>query len=73
MKTTVGMEEVSSHPAQGIGWAMKIDGGPGRGTEKQGIGIAKWLAKASDGDNRGNDPQNSIWRHEQQVKWEIPA
>ena len=49
MNTSVNTEEVSLHPAQEAGWGVKARAEHGGGSDKHGFGVAKLLAKPSDG------------------------
>jgi hypothetical protein len=61
MKTTIGLEEVSSRPAQEAGCEVKIGAKHGRGDEKLSFLVPKWLAEASVGkDNRKNDSKTQF-------------
>jgi hypothetical protein len=73
MKTFVGAGEVSLLPVPGAGWEVKIRREQASSTVKRGFGPAKWLANPGGGKIVRKQPKTVHLRHEQQIKWEIPA
>src|ERR1700722_875609 len=70
MKASVGKGGVPSLPVPGASWEVKIGCEQASSTEKRVVGTAKWLANPGGGTV---STKTVHFRHEQQIKWEIPA
>jgi hypothetical protein len=73
MKTSVNTGELSSPPAQGACWGVKVRAEHGCGSEKPALGVEKWLEMPREERIITKTTGKAQLNHEHQLKWEIPA
>jgi hypothetical protein len=72
MKTSVNTGELSSPPAQGACWGVKVRAEHGCGSEKPALGVEKWLEMPREERIITKMTGKAQLNHEHQLKWEIP-
>ena len=72
MKTSVSTGKLSSPPALGACWGVKVRAEHGCGSEKPALGVEKWLEMPREERIITKTTGKAQLNHEHQLKWEIP-